>query len=359
MRTLRTIAAGFWRRVLFWIGRREPERAHDLVLHLFAVTSRSGVALRGLSMTARPVQTLRPKLTRHFMGIEFAGPVGLAAGFDKNGRCLPALAQFGFGFLEAGGVTLAGQPGNPKPRISRYAQQRALINAMGFPNDGVDAVTRHLQHARRPGIPVGWNLAKSRRTPLEKTGAEYAAMLERLWPYADYFSLNISSPNTPGLRQLENPALLSSMLREVVEARDNHAAHGDRRPLLLKVSPDMHTADLNTLVDVALDEGLDGIIAVNTSTSRMGMPSDAPRAGGVSGRPLHERAVATVAHVAERAGTGLTVIGVGGIMSPADAARMMSAGASLVEVCTGFIFGGPPLIEAINDRIRPAWLTRP
>ena len=351
------LVAAFWRRFLFWIGRRDPERAHDLLLGILAFASQSEAGLRIASLSVQPVEAAKPRGHRYLMGIQFGGPVGLAAGFDKNGRCLPALAKFGFGFLEAGGVTVVAQAGNAKPRIRRFNQQRAIVNSLGFPNEGVDAVVQRLKRSRNPGVPVGWNLAKARNTSVEKAGGEFVTLMEHLWPHADYFSLNISSPNTPGLRQLEAPKILAATLRQVVDARDIRAEEDERRPLLLKISPDMHPEDLDTVVDVAVDEGIDGIIAVNTSVSRLGLPGYAPRTGGMSGHPLHEKAVATVARVAERAGSNLVVVGVGGITSPADAARMMSAGASLIEVCTGFIFAGPPLIEEINARIRPAWLS--
>jgi dihydroorotate dehydrogenase len=281
--------------------------------------------------------------------------VGLAAGFDKNGRCLAALEKFGFGFLEAGGVTVNPQAGNPPPRVQRFPPPGAIINALGFPNEGVDAISSRLARTRSLSIPVGWNLAKSRDTPPEHAAADFVALMHGMWPYADYFAINISSPNTPGLRQLEQAQSLEALLPPIIKARDERATYEGRRPLLIKISPDLEAGQLDAIVDVASALGVDGIIATNSTLSRDGLPWKTDMSGGMSGAPLHRRAVEVVARIAARA-DGLVVIGVGGIMSAPDAARMLAAGASLVQICTGLIFQGPELVEDINRHVTPRWL---
>ena len=196
------------------------------------------------------------------MGLRFRSPVGLAAGFDKNGRVLPALAQMGFGFLEAGGITPMAQPGNPPPRITRFAGG-AIINSLGFPSVGVEAVANGLAHSPAVGIPVGWNLAKNRDTPLEFVATDFIKSMRGLWNYADYFSLNISSPNTPNLRQLEQAEAVDSLLAVVLGERDRLAAGGNVRPVLLKISPDLEPRQLDEIIAVALDRGVDGVIATS------------------------------------------------------------------------------------------------
>jgi len=342
------------RRILWWIGSPEPERAHHVVITVLEWASERQAALEIIGKLTGSAN-LENFASREIMGLRFRSPVGLASGFDKDGRCLPALERFGFGFVEAGGVTVRPQEGNPPPRLQRFPTVGALINGMGFPNQGVDEISGRLAHGKRLSIPVGWNLAKSRDTPPEDAGNDFIAVMHGLWPYADYFSINVSSPNTPGLRQLEQAHELARLLPPVIKSRNDRAAYDGHRALLIKISPDLTGEQVDAIVDVASSLGIDGIIATNTTLSRDGLPPGAHIKGGMSGTPLHRRSVEVVARIAARA-DGPVVIGVGGIMSAADAARMLAAGASLLQICTGLIFNGPELVEDINRYVTPGWL---
>jgi dihydroorotate dehydrogenase len=346
------------RHLLWWIGRVEPERAHHVVVTVLEWASLHPRTLPALQIVAG--HTVEDDAqSREIMGLRFRSPVGLAAGFDKNGRCLPALEKLGFGFLEAGGVTVKPQAGNPRPRVQRFPPPGAIINALGFPNEGVEAISRRLARSVRPSVPVGWNLAKSRDTPAELAAGDFVAVMQGLWPHADYFPINVSSPNTPGLRRLEQANALETLLPPIIKARDERAARDRGRPLLLKISPDLDNGQLDAVVDVAAALGVDGIIATNSTLRRDGLPWRTEMGGGMSGAPLHRRSLEVVARVAARAGKhsgGPVVVGVGGIMSAPDAARMLAAGASLIQICTGLIFQGPELVEEINRYVRPRWL---
>lgn len=342
------------RRILWWIGSPEPERAHHVVISVLEWASARPAALEAIGvLTGSNAGSGGPY--REIMGLRFRSPVGLASGFDKDGRCLPALENFGFGFLEAGGVTAHAQVGNPLPRLQRFPTVGALINGMGFPNQGVDAIAARMALGHRLSVPVGWNLAKGRNTPLDQAGDEFIAVMQGLWAHADYFSINVSSPNTPGVRQLEQAHELARLLPPIIKSRDERATYDGRRALLIKISPDLDADQVDAIVDVASSLGLDGIIATNTTLRRDGLPPGEHIKGGMSGMPLHRRSVEVVARIAARA-DGPIVVGVGGIMSAADAARMLAAGASLVQICTGLIFHGPELVEDINRQVTPGWL---
>lgn len=346
------IYRGVVRPGLLALSRRDPEVAHEWLIQRLAMVARHPGLTRLLAMAAG---ASRPEGGREVFGLRFPNPIGLAAGFDKNGAALPALAALGFGFLEAGTVTRHPQRGQPRPRIWRYAGQQALINAMGFPNWGADAVAA-LQAVRpQVPVPVGWNLSKSMTTPLEETAEDICASLRALHPYADYFVVNVSSPNTPGLRDLHGRRELTELLHAVgMQARRLAASAGltRARPVLLKISPDLQPAQLDSVIEVAVAAGIAGIIATNTTLERGLVSGAIPDRGGVSGRPLHTCAVSMVRHLVAELDGRLPVVGVGGISSPETALRMLDVGASLVQIFTGLIFEGPWLIRRLRRATR-------
>jgi dihydroorotate dehydrogenase len=296
-----------------------------------------------------------PVLRVRALGLSFPGPVGLAAGFDKDARGTRGLAALGFGFVEVGTVTAQAQPGNPKPRMFRLAADRALVNRMGFNNAGAAATAAQLARSRRrsrlcsrlgPGGPVvGVNIGKTRAVPDAEAAADYAASARAVAAVADYVVVNVSSPNTPGLRDLQAADRLKPVLVAVRAALDA-AVPGRRVPLLVKIAPDLADADLDAVADLALEFGLDGIIATNTTTSRAGLASPAAEvaaagAGGLSGPPLRARSLEVLRRLHTRAGDRLVLIAAGGIETPDDAWERLRAGATLVQAYTGFIYGGP------------------
>lgn len=288
-----------------------------------------------------------PVLRVRALGLSFPGPVGLAAGFDKDARGTRGLAALGFGFVEVGTVTARAQPGNPRPRMFRLAADRALVNRMGFNNAGAAAAAAALRRSRaRPGGPVvGVNIGKTRAVPDADAAADYAASARAVAAVADYVVVNVSSPNTPGLRDLQATGRLKPVLVAVRAALDA-AVCGRRVPLLVKIAPDLADADVDAVADLALELGLDGIIATNTTVSRTGLASTeaevaAAGAGGLSGPPLRARSLAVLRRLHARAGDRLVLIAVGGIETPDDAWERLRAGATLVQAYTGFVYGGP------------------
>lgn len=308
-------------------------------VHHFAmgVLARVGPALRWI----KPPRDSR--LTRKVFGVTFPNPVGLAAGFDKNAVALPAWEGLGFGFVEAGTITARPQPGNPRPRVFRIPEAGALINRLGFNNDGCDVIAARLQRLRDtvrwPRIPVGINLGKSKITPLEEATADYLLSFERLQNLGDYFVLNVSSPNTPGLRQLQERAALDDLL-QAIQRRNLR-----QRPVLVKIAPDLSWPAIEEILGLAAEHRLAGLVATNTTTDQSGIPAKRRTPGGLSGQPLRERSTAVVRFIADR--SELPVIAVGGIHSADDALEKFDAGAALVQIYTGFIYEGPTLIRAI------------
>ncbi|WP_435099230.1 quinone-dependent dihydroorotate dehydrogenase [Halarchaeum sp. P4] len=269
----------------------------------------------------------------------FPNPVGVAAGFDKNAHVPHGLAALGFGHLEVGGVTAERQPGNPRPRMFRLPEDEAVINRMGFNNDGADAVGARLDAGPLPDVPVGVNIGKSKSTPLEDAADDYLYTYERVADAGDYFVVNVSSPNTPGLRDLQHSDALEDILTTLLDAGAS--------PLLVKFSPDLSRDGIAAGVDLAEDLGLDGIIAVNTTTEREGLQHpNRVEDGGLSGAPLRDRATDTVRFVAER--TDLPVVGVGGVFTAEDAYAKIRAGASVVQLYTGMVYRGPSIATDIN-----------
>jgi len=291
-----------------------------------------------------------PVLRVRALGLSFPGPVGLAAGFDKDARGTRGLAALGFGFVEVGTVTARAQPGNPKPLMFRLAADRALVNRMGFNNEGAVAAAARLGRSRggrsRGGPVVGVNIGKTRAVPDEEAAADYAASARAVAAVADYVVVNVSSPNTPGLRDLQAADRLRPVLTAVRTALDTAVSGGRRVPLLVKIAPDLADADVDAVADLALEVGLDGIIATNTTVSRDGLASLAAEvaaagAGGLSGPPLAARSLAVLRRLRARAGDRLVLIAAGGIETPDDAWERLAAGAPLVQAYTGFVYGGP------------------
>ena len=290
-----------------------------------------------------------PVLRVRALGLEFPGPLGLAAGFDKDARGTRGLAALGFGFVEVGTVTARAQPGNPRPRMFRLTADRALVNRMGFNNEGAAAAAARLGRSRgrryRGGPVVGVNIGKSRAAPDEEAAADYAASARAVAAVAGYVVVNVSSPNTPGLRDLQAADRLRPVLTAVRSALDA-SSPARRVPLLVKIAPDLADADVDAIADLALELGLDGIIATNTTVSRDGLASPAAEvaaagAGGLSGPPLRARALEVLARLRARAGDRLVLIAAGGIETPDDAWERLRAGATLVQAYTGFVYGGP------------------
>ncbi|RLP84906.1 quinone-dependent dihydroorotate dehydrogenase [Micromonospora sp. BL4] len=320
---------------LFRIGSGDAEAAHEWTLRRLTALSRRPAALAAL----RARYAVRAP--RAVFGVEFPNPVGLAAGMDKDGAALPAWPALGFGFVEVGTVTAHAQPGNPRPRLFRLPASEAVINRMGFNNAGAAALAARLAALPRPiGVPLGISLGKSKVTPLDEAVEDYLASYRALRGHGDYFAVNVSSPNTPGLRSLQDRAHLDALLAALV----------GEKPVLVKIAPDLTEAAIAELLEVCLARGAAGVIATNTTLARGGLaPADAERgaqAGGLSGRPLTGRARDVVAFVHRETGGRLPIIGVGGVLDPDDAARMFDAGAALVQLYTGFIYRGPALVRA-------------
>ncbi len=325
--------------------RLDPETAHEAVTR----------GLRGLPAPARALlrsysSARDPILRTRVWGIDFESPIGLGAGFDKSATAFNALGALGFGFVEVGTITARPQEGNPKPRIFRLPADQALLNRMGFNNPGAEAVAQRLGNSPIQTV-LGINVGKSRVTPLEDAAEDYLESIERLEPFASYLVINVSSPNTPGLRTLQDPGPLRHLLRSV---RARRAAPEGRPPLLLKLAPDLEDRALDEAVDLALEEQVEGIIAVNTTTSRelrhtTTAEIDALGAGGISGAPLRDRAQAVVARIYGRTRGAIPIIGVGGISSAEDAWERVRAGANLLQLYTAFIYQGPGVIRRIEQ----------
>lgn len=334
--------------------RFDPEGIHERTMGWFAALMQIGM-LRAI--VARWLRPRDPRLRSERFGVSFPAPVGLAAGFDKNARWFDALDALGFGFVEVGTLTGQAQTGNPKPRIFRLPADQALINRLGFNNGGSEAAAAALDGARiRPVL--GINIGKSKVVPNDEALDDYLASFDRLAPYARYVTVNVSSPNTPGLRELQNRDALEALLGGIA-ARNRQWAQAEGRepvPLLVKLAPDLSDEQLADAVALVEELGIDGIIATNTTNARE--PLSTPEgevegigAGGLSGRPLTERSRAFVARIYELSGGRVPIIGVGGIMTGDDAWEMLRAGASLVQVYTGFVYGGPTSIAAMHRRL--------
>ncbi len=335
-----------YRSIRALLFRLEPERAHRVSLRL---------ARWGLRLGRVPGVQGLPAVPRRVMGLDFPNPVGLAAGFDKDGEYLDVLGALGFGFLELGTVTPRSQPGNPRPRVFRLPAHEALINRMGFNNQGAEALAQRIASSASPGV-VGVNIGKNRDTPADQAEADYAQALRAVYPVADYVAVNLSSPNTPGLRDLQHDEALRSLLQRLNEERQRLAeAHGKRMPLVVKIAPDWEPDELEATLEILLAAGVDGIIATNTTLGRAEVAGaqHADEPGGLSGAPLRERAEQVLAQVAQRCGGDMAVIAAGGIHSGEDVARRLALGADLVQLYTGLVYRGPRLVqEAVRAAAR-------
>lgn len=328
-----------FRRALF---RLDAELAHELALHWLALLGRTPSLLRLLfgSPPRRPVR---------LWDLDFPNPVGLAAGMDKNAVALRAWEALGFGFIEAGTITARPQPGNPRPRLFRYPQLHALVNRMGFNNEGCDAIARRLEKAApsHRGIPLGLNLGKSKITPLEAAAADYLASYRRLYDFGDYFVINVSSPNTPGLRTLQAANELAGILDTL------RSWEGSRRkPLLVKLAPDLSESALCEAARLAHERGADGLIATNTTLDHSCLPPDRDQTGGLSGAPLRDQASRLLRILHDQ--SPLPLVASGGIMTAGDAFDRLTHGASLVQIYTGFVYSGPRLIHHICESPAPS-----
>ena len=323
-----------------------PELAHD-------------VAIAGLQVLGALPGVIRPheSVSRKLFGCEFVNPIGLAAGLDKNAKAVAGLARLGFGFVEVGTVTPRPQPGNPQPRLFRLPEHQALINRMGFNNDGVVAMVRRLDKLRNQNrlesTIIGVNLGKNKDTPLPEAVDDYIKGMGQLHTLADYFTLNLSSPNTPGLRQLQHGDELSKLLEQVMETQQRLASAGVVTPVLLKVAPDLNDEDIDQIAQQVVRHKLDGLIATNTTLDRrvvQGHPLS-EQAGGLSGAPLTEVSCGVVRKFRERLPQGLPIIGVGGIGSIQDAQNMLNAGANLLQIYSSFIYQGPNLVRSLTHSV--------
>ena len=317
----------------------DPETAHNLALK--SLRHAPLLALRAL----KRFQPLPNPVT--LFGVTFPNPIGLAAGFDKNAVALPAWAALGFGFVEVGTVTARAQPGNPRPRIFRYSEQQALINRLGFNNDGADMVANRLRQLREsgrwPAIPVGINIGKSKLTPVDQAPDDYLNSFRRLRNFADYFVLNVSSPNTPGLRSLQERESLSILLRAVTD--ENRTL----KPILVKIAPELSLNELDDVIATCEQHQVAAIIATNTTTDHSAIPRSQDQTGGLSGAPLREKSTALVREIRKR--STIPIIASGGISDAESAREKIEAGAQLLQLYTGYIYRGPGLIREIMSAL--------
>lgn len=287
------------------------------------------------------------RLEREVFGLKFKNPVGLAAGFDKNAKLYKELESLGFGFIEIGTVTPKPQPGNEKKRLFRLKEDKALINRMGFNNEGVEVVVSRLK--KNKNVLIGGNIGKNKSTPNEEAGKDYLLCFEALFNYVDYFVVNVSSPNTPNLRELQDKEPLTLLLKTLQE---RNFQKSKPKPILLKIAPDLTDSQLLDIIDIIKSTQIAGVIATNTTISREGLQSEnKDEQGGMSGKPLRKRSTEVIRFLSEKSSNAFPIIGVGGIHTPEDAVEKLRAGASLVQLYTGFVYEGPGLIKKINEKI--------
>ena len=326
-----------------------PESVHHFIVIIIKIAFR----LPGISTLIEKFFNVKhPGLQREFMGLKFENPVGLAAGFDKNGTFFNEFSSFGFSFIEVGTITPKGQPGNPKPRSFRLTKDRALINRMGFNNIGVQEAIKNLKR-RKQGLIIGGNIGKNTLTPNEKAVEDYEYCFRELYNYVDYFVVNVSCPNITDLSELQDQDALEKILGRLVTIRKKQSVY---RPVLLKISPDLNNKQLDQVIDIHFKIGIDGIVATNTTIQRNGLKTDREKVrkignGGLSGRPLTERSTEVIRYIHTKSDGKIPVIGVGGIMTVEDAVEKLKAGATLIQVYSGFIFNGPGFVKKINKAL--------
>ncbi len=326
-----------------------PEFIHHFTFRVLSVAGK----IPGVLTLLRLFHEVESKsLERNLFGITFMNPVGLAAGFDKDAKLIDELAAFGFGFIEIGTLTPKPQPGNDKPRLFRLPKDQAVINRMGFNNQGVEIAVERLR-SRKSTVIVGGNIGKNKVTPNEEAFEDYNKCFEALYPYVDYFVVNVSSPNTPNLRALQEKEPLKKLLSEV---KALSLVKRKPKPILLKIAPDLNESQLHDVVEILLETKTDGVIATNTTISRQGLTTSSGEIsaignGGLSGKPLTDRSTEVISFLRAKLGPTYPIIGVGGIMSAQDAIDKLNAGADLVQIYTGFIYEGPGLIKSINKAV--------
>jgi len=327
----------------------DPEKVHYLTTDALQTVYKLPL-VKSISNSMFGLQDAR--LERELFGLKFPNPVGLAAGFDKDAKLIDELANLGFGFIEIGTLTPKGQEGNPKPRLFRLPEDQAIINRMGFNNEGVDAAVKRLRN-RKSNIIVGGNIGKNKVTPNEEALNDYLYCFKALYDVVDYFVVNVSSPNTPDLRALQEKEPLQQLLLALQEQNSKMAKP---KPLLLKIAPDLNEPQLNDIIEIAKEANLSGIIATNTTISRDGLYTPLQKvqeigAGGLSGKPLTKRSTEIIRYLRQHLPQTIKLIGVGGIMTAEDALEKLDAGADLVQLYTGFIYEGPALITQINKKL--------
>ncbi|MEL7021018.1 MAG: quinone-dependent dihydroorotate dehydrogenase [Bacteroidota bacterium] len=327
-----------------------PERAHHFTVQSF----RRLLRLPAVGAFARSLYTVKDKrLERQVFGLTFPNPVGLAAGFDKDGKHFETMSALGFGFIEIGTVTPKGQLGNPQPRLFRLPQDRALINRMGFNNEGVDALVARLKKYKGHQFIIGGNIGKNKTTPNEEAVNDYVYCFNALFDYVDYFVVNVSSPNTPNLRALQDKAPLTHLLTTL---QNINQAKQSPKPILLKIAPDLTNSQLDDILEIVADTKIDGVIATNTTIAREPLTTAQKTvknigAGGLSGLPVRARSTEVIRYLSQRSNGKLTIIGVGGIDTPEAALEKLEAGATLVQVYSGLVYAGPTLVRDINKAI--------
>lgn len=325
----------------------DPEKAHYKTVSLFRIALAMPL---GKFIIRKLYNYQSPKLKKKLFGLTFKNPVGLAAGFDKDGKFYKEMSHLGFGFIEIGTVTPLPQEGNPKPRLFRLPKDEGLINRMGFNNDGVDAMVERLKNFKAKDIIIGGNIGKNKITPNEEAINDYVICFEKLFDHVDYFVVNVSSPNTPGLRDLQDKGPLTAILSRLMELNNTRP---NQKPILLKIAPDLTDSQLDDIVDIVADTKIDGVIATNTTISRKGLKTDQDfisdiANGGLSGAPLKSRSTEVISYLHKKSGGSFPIIGVGGIDSAEAAKEKIAAGASLVQIYSGFVYQGPGLVKSIN-----------
>ena len=322
----------------------DPEKVHYFTFSLIRFLNKIP-GFSGLFQSLYEVKDAR--LEREVFGIKFKNPVGLAAGFDKDAKLYQELSNFGFGFIEIGTLTPVGQEGNPKKRLFRLKEDNAIINRMGFNNGGVKEAVERLK--KNKGVLIGGNIGKNKDTPNEEAVKDYEICFEALFPYVDYFVVNVSSPNTPNLREVQDKKPLTDLLQTL---QNQNNAKPKQKPILLKIAPDLTDEQLLDIIDIVNETKIAGVIATNTTISREGLQSEnKSEMGGLSGKPLTKRSTEVIRFLSEKSNKSFPIIGVGGIHAAEDAIEKLNAGASLVQLYTGFIYEGPALVKAINKKI--------
>jgi len=338
------------RPILFKIFSKDPEKAHEIALFLLKLIGKQKWLAKLIELYSTYEDT---SLEQELFGLKFRNPVGLAAGFDKNGVALRGFQVLGFGFIEIGTVTQNEQEGSPRPRIFYFPKDEAIINRRGFPNDGADKIRRHLVDTGEMDIPLGVSLGKSKNTPLEEAAADYLYSFLTLYFYGDYFTVNVSSPNMPNLRKLQEKEPLKFIITTLQRA-DKYLAERNHllpKPILVKVAPDLSWGAIDEVLEVCLDCKVDGLIAVNTTTSRDGLSVPTTEEGGMSGGPLWLKAYTVVRYISERVQGQIPIIGVGGISSAEEAYEMLKY-ANLVQVYSSLVYKGPSIIYRINEGLK-------